>query len=142
MKILEFVIAVSAIILQFVDAETTETTNSIAPISLKSRGLLSQEMTGCEISNAASLGFFKTKVNSNASGVYTTKFYFKPEVSGIYVFSFSSTDYEPELLVGSFGFDCCSMKDGQGLGDSYSSADSKEFYLEAGNFQVPVVHLL
>ncbi|OWB70142.1 hypothetical protein B5S30_g5605 [[Candida] boidinii] len=119
----------------------TATTECVSP-SIKSSssttgmptytGLLSQEMTGCEISNPASLGFTKTASWSSVSNVYITKFYFMPEESGIYVFSFSSTDYEPELLVGSFGFDCCSKNDGQGLGNSYSSADSKEFYLKAG----------
>ncbi|OWB70140.1 hypothetical protein B5S30_g5603 [[Candida] boidinii] len=109
---------------------TTSTISTSA--SATPTGLLSQEMTGCEISNAASLGFTKGTNMISLSNVYTTKFYFKPEVSGTYVFSFSSTNYEPKLLVGSFGFDCCSKNDEQGLGNSYSSADSKEFYLEAG----------
>ncbi|OWB53119.1 hypothetical protein B5S27_g4708 [[Candida] boidinii] len=109
---------------------TTSTISTSA--SATPTGLLSQEMTGCEISNAASLGFTKGTNMISLSNVYTTKFYFKPEVSGTYVFIFSSTNYEPKLLVGSFGFDCCSKNDGQGLGNSYSSADSKEFYLEAG----------
>ncbi|OWB78333.1 hypothetical protein B5S32_g2524 [[Candida] boidinii] len=132
MKNFELFLAISAFILNFVAAEATDTTNTVASRSSTVTGLLSQEMSGCQIANSGELAFNNAPRLFSISDSYTTLFYFKPEESGIYIFSFSSTNYDPELLVGSFGFDCCSENDGQALGDSYSSADSTEFYLEAG----------
>ncbi|OWB63344.1 hypothetical protein B5S29_g4319 [[Candida] boidinii] len=132
MKNFEILLAISAFILNCFTAEATDTTNTIAVTSTTVTGFLSQEMSGCEIANSDELGFGNSPSRYSISDVYITTFYFKPEDSGIYIFSFPSTDYDPELLVGSFGFDCCSKNDGQALGDSYSSADSTEFYLEAG----------